>query len=278
MPPLPPPKAPPKNPTGNGHAVASPTRTLGVSRGVTVQAQKIVNYGPGGIGKSELCSLLKNVGIEPLFIDIEDSSKFLDVQRIDPTPRSWDELRSVLHNIELLKRFGAVVIDSLTKGEELGIEWTLANVKHEKGHYVNSIEGYGFGKGYMHVYETFLQLLGDLDAVIRAGVHVVCTCHDCTANVPNPAGEDWIRYEPRLQAPPSGKGSIRSRVKEWADHLLYIGYDTHVGEDCKAKGSGTRCIYPVELPTWLAKSRSLADPIPYTKGDSTLWQKLFTKE
>ena len=29
---------------------------------------------------------------------------------------------------------------------------------------------------------------------------------------PNPAGEDWLRYEPRLQSPNSGKASIRLRV------------------------------------------------------------------
>ena len=112
----------------------------------------------------------------------------------------------------------------------------------------------------------------------RQGIHVVATCHDCTANVPNPSGEDWLRYEPRLQAPPSGKASIRSRVKEWADHLLYIGFDQAVNADGKATGSGTRTIYPAELPTWLAKSRKLHDPVIYNQGDDTIWQQLFSKD
>lgn len=268
-----PPKAPPPpSPAKAGNGQTKTVRQLGVSQGVTVNAHKVVIYGPGGVGKTELASLTGG-----LFIDIENSSQFLDVQRIDPAPANWEELRSVLHNLELLRQFPAVVIDSFTKAEEMAVAWTIENVKTEKDKFVTSIEGYGWGKGYTHVYETFLQLLGDLDAVARAGVHVICTCHDCTANVPNPMGEDWIRYEPRLQAPPSGKGSIRSRVKEWTDHLLYVGFDAAI-EDGKAKGSGTRTIYPTELPMWLAKSRKLSNPIVYNKGDDTLWQQLFNKE
>jgi hypothetical protein len=249
-------------------------RTLGVSNGVTVKAHKVVGYGPGGVGKSELFSLTGG-----LFIDIENSSQFLDVPRIYPAPETWEELRSVLHNLDLLRQYPAIIIDSLTKAEELAVAWTLQNVKHEKqGNIITSIESYGFGKGYQHVYETFLQLLCDLDAVVRAGVHVLCTAHDCVVTVPNPTGEDWIRYEPRLQSPPSGKGSIRNRVTEWTDHLIYIGFDRFV-EDGKATSKfGTRTIYPSANPAWLAKSRKLADPIPYSKGSDTLWQQLLTKD
>lgn len=260
---------------GNGPAAQQPqSRSLKVGRGVSVGAQRIVIYGPGGVGKTELCANLQAIGINPLVIDVEDGSRFLDVSRIDPLPETFDEVRQVLHDQSILDEFDAVAIDSLTRLEELAVQWTLANVKHEKGHAVSSIEGYGFGKGYTHVYETFLKILGDLDAVIRSGKHVICTVHDCTANVPNPAGVDWIRYEPRLQAPASGKASIRSRVREWCDHLLYIGYDLVVDQDGKAVGSGTRTIYPVEWPTHLAKSRSLSDPIVYERGSAEIWNLL----
>lgn len=200
------------------------------------------------------------------------------MDRIEPTIETWSELRSVLQSPDVLKDFGAVVIDSGTKAEELAIEWTLENVMHEKGHKVSGIEGYGFGKGMTHVYETFLQLLGDLDAIARRGKHVILIAHECVANVPNPQGEDWIRYEPRLQSPASGKSSIRHRVKEWCDHLIYVGYDTIVDKEGKAKGGGTRTIYPVERPTHWAKSRTLASPIVYAKGDASLWQQLLNKE
>lgn len=271
----PPPAPPRQQPLRNG-AVTSPIdrRAFAVATGVKIAPSRVVVYGPGGVGKTELCSLFTQ---SALFIDLEDGSKFLDVARVEPSPESWDDLRSVLQNHDLWSPYNAVVIDSLTKAEELAVAWTLANVPHEKGHRVDSIEGYGFGKGTTHVYETFLQLLGDLDAHVRRGRHVVCVAHECTANVPNPSGEDWIRYEPRLQSPTSGKSSIRHRVKEWCDHLLYVGFDTAVSKDGKAVGSGTRTIYTSELPTFWAKSRRLAEPVVYEKGDAEIWRQLLAK-
>lgn len=237
--------------------------------------KKVVIYGAGGIGKSELASLIGDIGIKPLFLDLESGSNHLSVSRIGDI-QTWDELRSILQDAAMLADYGAVVVDSLTKAEEFATAWVIANVKHEKGHYVNSIEGFGFGKGLTHVYEAFLQLLGDLDGCARRGLHVICTAHDCVADAPNPSGEDWLRYEARLQNPPSGKNSIRSRVKEWCDHQLFIGYDVIV-EDGKGVGGGTRTIYPNEMPTCIAKSRTLTSPIPYQRGSSELWKQLFAK-
>lgn len=272
-------KPAPRPPGVSPSAATAEVRPVSISRGVKKNVgHKIVIYGPGGVGKSELCALLSTIDIEPLFVDVEEGTLFLDVARVSPTPRSWDEVRAIYRNRELLEPFGAVVTDSFTKLEELAVAWVLANIKHEKGHHVSSVEGYGFGKGLTHIYETFIQILGDLDAVSRMGKHVIAICHDCTSEVPNPGGENWIRYEPRLQSPSSGKNSIRHRVKEWCDHLLYIGFDIAVNEDGKAQGSGTRTIYPTELPTHWAKSRLLSEPIPYAKGDANLWRQLFEKE
>lgn len=250
-----------------------------MSNGRNVEAQRIGIFGTGGVGKTKLASLLKNVGVRPLIVDIENGSRFLDVERVGDI-QDWSELRSVLQDKELIAPFGAVVIDSFTRAEELAIAYTLKTVPLEKKKgqvgdtFVDKIEGYGFGKGYTHAYETFLLILGDLDAIVRAGKHVVVICHDCKANVPNPHGEDWIRYEHRLQETP--KGPIRSRVFEWCDHFFYIGYDVAV-EDGRGSGSGTRTIYPAEMPTHKAKSRDIADPIVYQDGDSLLWEKLFNK-
>lgn len=275
----PPKPPPPKSANKPLAATQVASRPVAASRGVMPAAHKVVIYGPGGCGKSSLCASLRDVGINPLFIDAESGSFFLDVDR--RVPETFDDVRSILHDTALIDPFGAVVIESLTKVEEMALTWTLANVPKEgndgKKTWVTSIEGYGWGKGMMHLYESFLPLLGDLDAIVRSGRHVICTAHDCTASVPNPGGDDWIRYEPRLQSPTSGKASIRHRIKEWCDHLLYIGYDKIVS-DGKAQGTGGRTIYPCEMPTYWAKSRMLQDEIIYTRGDSTLWQQLFAKD
>jgi hypothetical protein len=244
-----------------------------VSSGRDVNAQRIGIYGTGGIGKTKLASLLKQVGIRPLVIDVENGSKFLDVERIGDIG-TYEELRGVLHDEQLIAPYGAVVIDSLTKVEELATEHTLRTVPADnQGTMVDNVEGYGFGKGYVHVHETFLKVLGDLDAIVRAGKHVIVICHDCKAAVPNPNGIDWIRYEPRLQE--TAKGPTRSRVFEWCDHFLFIGYDVNVNKDGKGSGYGTRAIYPAELPTHKAKSRDIANTIVYQDGEPELWKLLF---
>ena len=101
---------------------------------------------------------------------------------------------------------------------------------------------------------------------------------DCTADVPNPVGDDFIRYEPHLQAPKSGKASIRNRLVQWSDHVLFLGYDVH-SENGKGKGVGTRTIYPMERPDHIAKSRILpAEQLPFEhEEDGRVWDLLFAE-
>ena len=271
-------KPPPPKPSAPSPASSNtgPKRSFTTARATALGGQKVVIYGPGGVGKTELCKSLETVNVFPLFVDVEAGAGFCGATRVDPIPQTFQEVRDVLHDTSIWKEFSAVVIDSLTKLEELVTQHVILNVKHEKGHKIGGIEDYGFGKGYVHTYEAFQLFLSDLDALQRQGKHIICVCHDCTANVPNPSGEDWIRYEPRLQA--SKAASIRHRVKEWCDHLLYVGYDVAVNNDGKGVGGGTRTIYPMEMPAHWAKSRKLSRTIPYGKGSPDLWNQLFSKE
>lgn len=230
---------------------------------------RIVLYGPGGIGKTTLATALPGPVV---FIDLDESLGRLGAQAQVAQAESWQGIRDALQ-ADGWEGVKTIVIDTATKAEEMAVEHTLANTLQE-GKRSTSVEGYGYGKGYGYVFDTFLPLLADLDRHARAGRNVVLICHDCTATVPNPAGEDWIRYEPRLQSPNSGKASIRLRVREWADHVLFLGYDIAVGKDGKGQGSGTRTLYRSELPHCMAKSRTGADPIPLDGGD--VWGLIIT--
>lgn len=277
-PPAPPPTTAPLSPTGTPPAspgTALQTNTLSVSVGVNADYHKVVICGKGGSGKSSLISHLNDVGESVLFLDVDDETAYLNVSRIRID--TWDELRSILHDDSCLNGFSVIAIDSLTKAEDMAAAWVLANIKHEKGHTCKNLEEYGWGKGFTHVYETFLLLLADLDRIHRLGKHIVCTTHECETMVPNPTGEDYLQFQPRLQSPGKGKASIRHRVKEWCGHLFFIGYDIQVNKEGKGTGVGTRCIYPTETPAWWAKSRRIEDPLPYPKGDATLWKQLLRK-
>ena len=247
------------------------------------QGHRVGLFGPGGIGKTTLAATAPGpVG----FIDLDDSLPILkpslgelDIRRVAGLA-GWQDIRDALH-AGGWEEVRTIVIDSATKAEEMALEWTLRNVKHEKDSVViRRIEDYGFGKGYQHLYETFLPFLGDLDQHVRAGRNVVLIMHDCTATVPNPKGEDYIRWEPRLQNPSSGKASVRLRVREWLDHLLYVGHDVECAKhhNGKAQGHGTRTIYPQEMPWCMAKSRTLAEQIELVQFDTTLWNKLLADQ
>lgn len=237
-------------------------------------------YGAGGIGKTTLAAHAPGpVGV----IDLDGSLgvlagklKGLDVRCLQDIP-TWPELIDGMLS-KPLSECKTVVLDTGTKAEELAIAHTLATIPHEKGHKVERIEDYGWGKGYSYVYDTFISILAVLDSHIRQGRNVVVVCHDCTSNVPNPAGDDWLRYEPRLQTQTSGKASIRLRMREWADHVLFVGYDVDV-KDGKGRGAGTRTVYPSELPFCMAKSRTLMEPVPLPVGfdadTSGFWLSLF---
>lgn len=235
---------------------------LSLATGAVSGSDIITLYGPGGSGKTTAAQFLP----APLFLDIEHSGKKLDILydkdlRYDP---SWLLLRGKAQAIaaDPPSTIRSVVLDSGTVAEELAREFVVADRRTEKNKSVDSIEGFGWGKGWQYVYEEFNGLLADLDRIAMRGLNVCIICHDVSSPVPNPAGEDYIRWEPRLYSgDKKGRGSIRNRVFEWSDHCLFIGYDVDV-EDGKGTGSGTRSIYTQEMPTHIAKTRSLdVDPV-----------------
>ena len=241
------------------------------------KGHRVLLYGPGGIGKTTLaCQAPGQVAV----IDSDESlgilksqlvAQEIQIPKLVPAA-NWAEVRAALQS-DGWDGIKTIVIDTATKLEEWCQAWTIKNVKHEKGHVVHSIEDYGFGKGFQFVFDTWLNILGDLDRHVRVGRNIVLVAHDCVSNVPNPNGEDWIRYEPRLQDPKSGKASIRLRCKEWCDHVLFVGYDVNV-KDKKAQGSGTRTMYTAELPFCMAKSRTTNEQFNIELGQENPWEQI----
>lgn len=261
----------PAAPIMRPRAAAAPpkAKVFGVNRGIIRAAHRVVLYGPGGIGKSTAAAMAPS----PVFADLEEGTRDLNVRRVEGI-ENWADLRLWLAS-DSFSDVGTVVIDSATRAEQMCIQHVCETVPHEKGAIIKGIEDYGFGKGYVYVFEEWRRFLGDLEAHYRAGRHVVLIAHDSDGKAPNPDGEDYLRHQPRLQT--SEKSSIMKATMEWADHVLYVGYNM-TSKDGKAKGNGTRTIYTAGSPTIIAKSRSLPpSPIPYTKDDATLWNLLLAK-
>lgn len=227
-----------------------------ISQGAVFRPQKVVVYGPEGIGKSTFAAQFP----EPLVIDTEGSTNHLDVRRL-PRPTSWEILRQmvdeVYNNPDICK---TLVIDTIDWAERLCAEAICR--KSQK----SSIEDFGYGRGYVFVKEEFARLLDRLSDLTDRGITVVLTAHSMIRKFERPDESGaYDRWELKL----GGKGGsqLSALVKEWSDLLLFVNYKEIVveGENRKKKaGGGKRMMYTCHHPAWDAKNRhDLAPEIPF---------------
>lgn len=223
-----------------------------ITRGKILTAQKVVLYGPEGIGKSTFASHFP----EPLFIDTEGGTKQLDVARF-PKPESWqylmDEVREVLMKPGLCR---TLVLDTADWAEQLCTAAICA--KYQK----TGIEDFGYGKGYVFQEEEFGRPLNLLEDVACRGIHVVVTAHAKLSKFEQP--DELAPYD-RWSLKLTKKNS--PMLKEWADMVLFANYKTFTvrTEDKKVKAQGgKRVMYTTHHPCWDAKNRhGLADELPF---------------
>ena len=240
---------------------------------------RVIIYGPGGIGKTTLaCQCPGNSA----FIDADESLSKLKPQLeasgikvpVLIPANDWLSLRSALQSSGY-DNIQNIILDTWAPIELWSVKQTLKSIPKDGGGVAPNVEAYGFGKGWRYVFDTFLPLLGDLDAHMRAGRNVIIVSHDDTNKVPNPAGQDFVRWEPKMQHTPNA--SIRLRMKEWADHVLFFSYDIDVAgtgvDKGKAKGVGFRTLHTAELPYFMAKSRTTSADYPITHGESP-WSEI----
>jgi len=216
---------------------------LNITKGKIDRAQKVVIYGAEGIGKSGLAAKFP----DPLFIDTEGGTAHMDVRRIEK-PQSWEEMLSVVKEVAATKDVcRTLVLDTADWAEQLIVSYLCTKYKQ------NSIESFGYGKGYTYLGEEFSRLLGALDMVLTSGVHVVVTAHAKMRKFEQPDEMGaYDRWEMKLSK------QVAPLLKEWCDILLFCNYQTFVvtseNNTQKAQG-GKRVMYTSHHPAWDAKSR-----------------------
>ncbi len=233
--------------------------TFQITRGQRLRPQKVVLYGPEGVGKTTLAAQFPS----PLFIDTESSSDYLDVPRL-PAPTSWQML---LDEVTWIRDYpeecgGTLVLDTADWAQKLAVDDVCSAMGYK------SIEDAGYGKGYTYVTERFGKLLNLLSEVCERGCNVVVTAHAIISKFEQPdemgAYDRW-----GLKLIDGKKASVAAMLKEWADAVLFANYKTIVittskdGKVGKAQGGKNRMLYCSHAATWDAKNRwGLPDEVP----------------
>jgi len=235
------PTNPQRQPAPAKSAAPAPRMALAnVTRGKLKRSMRIFLYGVDKIGKSTF-----GAGAPaPIVIGAEDGTSELDVTRF-PEPRSFQDILDALDQLLAEDHtYRTVVLDTADWAEPL-IHRATCQRGDEKGKKPASIEGFGYGKGYVETLTEWRAMLSRLDALrSRKGMHIIILAHAWVKPFKNPLGDDFDRYEPKIHVKAS------ALLKEWADCVLFAQHETGTvtkgdGAFAKSKGlsSGARYIY-----------------------------------
>lgn len=219
-----------------------------ITRGKIKKAQKVVIYGPEGVGKSTLANKFPN----PVYIDTEGSTVEMDVARL-PKPSSFTMILESIKYIKQHKPCSTLVLDTADWAEQLATTELCAKKS------VSGIEDIGYGKGYVYLAEDFGKLLNALQELVDLGINIVITAHAQMRKFEQPDEMGaYDRWELKLQK------KTAPLLKEWADMVLFCNYKTIVinvdnqgatkGKN-KAQGGTKRIMYTEHHACWDAKNR-----------------------
>lgn len=237
--------------------------TSGVIHGPT----RVLLFGVDKIGKSTFGACAPG----PIFFGAEDGSSQLDVTRYpqprdaagEPLPFEWPDLLDCIEQLTTEPhQHKTFVLDTVDWLEPLIHAW----ICQRDGK--NSIEDYGYGKGYTAALDQWRVLVSRLDALIyRRKMNVILLGHALIKTFKNPEGEDYDRFELSLNAKASGL------LRQWVDAALFANHEIYsvASKDEKrfrGVSTGNRVIHTERSAAWDAGNRySLPPQIPLSWDD-----------
>ncbi len=222
----------------------------------------IALYGPGGVGKTSFCAQFPRPGF---IIGKDDGINDLYTYGQVPEPafvdqvQDFEELIAAIGNASVRDDCDSVILDNLTDFEEMCFKYHCET--YFEGNW--GITGfYSFNKGPKNAAKTdWPTFLETLQAVWDSGKHVVLIAHSKIKNRPNPDGEDYLAYEPQLDA------EIWSRTHYWAKATLFYSLRVEVVKESKISkpkanaAEFDRFIFTEPSPTFEAKNRYGLSPV-----------------
>ena len=222
-----------------------------ISRGKQERPLRVIIYGVEGVGKSTFAAQAPN----PVFLCAEDGTSHLDVSRF-PSPRNWNE---ALEAVKVLTHedhtFKTLVVDTLDWLEPLC--WQFICQQNGK----QSVEDFGYGKGYVMAVEQWRAMLGRLDTLLRTRrMNIVMVAHAAVRRVDDPQTGPFDRYRMKVHE------KSADVLREWVDAILFARHEVKTIErNGKMRGmsSGVRLLHTTWTAAYDAKNRfDLPETLP----------------
>lgn len=222
---------------------------MNIKKGRQTRAQRIVVYGVEGIGKSTLAASAP----APLFLDTENGSGQLDVDRVEV--HALEDIGSAIAELKQQLSAGLCEYKTLVLDTADNL-WRLCADSICAENNWTDIEKAGYGKGYAMASDRFRIVLSHMDALMKKGMHVLIVSHAKIDKISPPDNAEYSKYAIKVAAPNRQAEASRELLKEWCDCLLFCHYDTTVDSSKgKAVGQHRRVISTTCSPAWEAKNR-----------------------
>lgn len=235
-----------------------------VTRGKIASPDRILLYGPEGCGKTTFGANAPKA----IFLPSEDGTNHVDCARF-PAPQRWADVLDAIEELRVGKHdYETFAVDTLDWIEPL--LWAYICKRDSQ----DSIEGYGYGKGYTAALDEWTVFISALERLRRErGMRIVLLAHSQIRPFKNPEGEDYDRYELKLNTKAAGK------IKEWCDSVLFARFEELAHKDGKTKrvrgiSTGARHMHTLRTAAYDAKSRYAIPetmPLDYAEYAAAIW-------
>ncbi len=226
------------------------------------QPQRILLYGTHGLGKTTFGATFEGA----ILLRTEDGASNVDIDTFPMVVKdSYDDegrlargsgYNTIINMVQWLlsesHQYKSLVIDSLDWTEPLIHSQTCA----AKGQ--DSIESFGYGKGYIEADAPWLNLMNWLEHLLKVKqMNIILIAHSEIKNFAAPDTEPYDRYQIKLHK------RAFALWQEWVDMVLFCRYRTVIErtetgfnqEKRRGTGTGERLIHTEERPAFLAKNR-----------------------
>lgn len=234
-----------------------------ISKTAGVKAPRILIYGTHGIGKTTFAAHAP----DPVFLFTEDGAGLLELNSFPLLTTYADVIQALSVLYHEKHAYKTVVIDSLDHLEPLIWSHTAKQFNKE------SIEAFGYGKGYIEAVHFWREIITWLNALRnQRGMTYILIAHSHIKRFDSPETDSYDRYQIKLNEKAS------SFIQESVDCVFFCNYQVNINkadvgfgkEKARGISTGQRLIHTVEKPAYIAKNRfNLPEKLPLSWGDFT---------